>query len=71
MSGDKNSEVKNIKCLGVSTSICTDVFGKNNELIDIRIRDEYLIINSSEMKNIIFIFAIAVICHEMIHVYDQ
>ncbi len=38
--------------------------------IHIKFRDEYLIINSSKVKNIIFIFAVAVICHEMIHAYD-
>lgn len=71
MSGDENKEIHHTRCFGVYTSICTDVFGKHEELIDLKIRDSYLIINSSEMKNLIFIFAVAVICHEMIHAYDQ
>lgn len=71
MSEDSNKEIKSIKCLGVHTSVCTDVFNDNKELIDIKIRDQYLIINSAEIKNSVFIFAVSVICHEMIHVYDQ
>ena len=71
MSGDENKEIHYTKCFGVHTSICTDVFGENKELIDIRIRDEYLIINQSEMKDMVFIFSVAIICHEMIHAYDQ
>ena len=71
MSGDENKEIHHTRCFGVHTSICADVFGEHGELVDLKIHDDYLIINSSEMKNLIFIFAVAVICHEMIHVYDQ
>lgn len=71
MSGDENKEIHYTRCFGVHTSICVDVFGEHGELVDLKIRDNYLIINSSEMKNLIFIFIVAVICHEMIHVYDQ
>lgn len=70
MSGDQNKEIHTTNCLGVHTAICIDIFNKNHELIDIKNRDSYLIINSSEMKNTIFIFTVAVICHEMIHVFD-
>lgn len=71
MSGSNNEDIKAIKCLGVHSSICTEVYNSNNEIVDIKIRDHYLIINSSEIINNIFIFVIAVICHEMIHAYDQ
>ena len=70
MSGDANKEIQSVNCLGVHTAICIDVVDKNNKLIDIKIRDSYLIINSSKMKNIIFIFAVAVVCYEMIHAFD-
>ena len=71
MSGPENEDIKTIKCLGVHSSICGEVRNNNNELVDIKIRDHYLIINSSEIMNKIFIFVVAVICHEMIHAYDQ
>lgn len=71
MSGENNEEIKNIRCLGVHSSICTEIYNDNHEIIDVKIRDHYLIINSSEIANSIFIFIVAVICHEMIHVYDH
>ena len=70
MSGDENEEIKNIKCIGVHSAICVPIVDDNNKLVDIRFRDDYLIINESKIQNCIFIFAIASICHEMIHVYD-
>lgn len=69
MSGDENEDLKNVKCLGVHTAICVPIIN-NGKLIDIKFRDDYLIINSSKVKNNIFIFVVAVICHEMIHTYD-
>ena len=70
MSGDENEEIKNIKCIGVHSTICVPIVNDKNELVDIKFRDDYLIINSSKVKNVIFIFAVAAICHEMIHTYD-
>ena len=70
MSGDENEEFKNVQCLGVHTAICVPIIDDNNEIIDVKFRDNYLIVNSSKIKNVIFIFAVAVICHEMIHAYD-
>ena len=57
MSGPKNKNIKSIKCLGVHSAICTEVYDSNHEIIDVKIRDHYLIINSSEINNSIFIFA--------------
>lgn len=71
MSGPENKDIKSIECLGVHSAICTEVYDSNHEIIDVKIRDHYLIINSSEVNNSIFIFAVAVICHEMIHAYDH
>lgn len=70
MSSDENKEVKKLKCVGVHTAICIPINNDNDELIDIKFRDEYLIINSSEVRRDMFIFDVAIICHEMIHTYD-
>lgn len=70
MSGDENEDITVTKCLGVHTAICTPIFSKDGDIVDIRIHDNYLIINSSEVHDDIFIFDVATICHEMIHVYD-
>lgn len=71
MSGPRNEDIKSIKCLGVNSSICNEIYDNDGEIVDVKIRDHYLIINSSEMSNTIFIFAVSVICHEMIHAYDH
>ena len=70
MSGDSNELIKQMKCLGVHSAISIDIRNSDNELIDIKFRDDYLIINSSEVHDDIFIFDVAIICHEMIHFYD-
>ena len=71
MSGDENEEIKNIKCIGVHSAICAPIVDDNNKLVDIRFRDDYLIIDESKVQNCIFIFVVASICHEMIHKYDR
>ena len=71
MSGDANKEIDSTDCLGVHSAITIDIYNNNGEIVDIKFRDHYLIINSSRVKNDVFIFVVAVICHEMIHVYDQ
>lgn len=70
MSGDVNKGYDSIDCLGVHSAITVDVYD-GDEIVDVKFRDDYLIINSSRVKNDVFIFVVAVICHEMIHVYDQ
>ena len=71
MSGPENKEIKSVRCLGVHSSICNEVYNENSEVVDVKLRDHYLIINSSEISNSIFIFVVSVICHEMIHAYDH
>ena len=42
----------------------------NGQLMDTKLKDNYLIMNNSELKNDVFIFAVSSICHEMMHVFD-
>lgn len=66
-----DKKYKIIKCCGVCTSICNDILNDAGDIVDVRIHDTYLIINSTEIVNNVFIFVVAVICHEMIHAYDR
>ena len=56
---------------GVFSAVCKDVLDKDSNIIDIKIYDEIIMVNKAYMKNCIFIFAVAVLCHEMIHYYDR
>lgn len=56
---------------GVFSAVCKDVLDKDDNVVDIKIQDEIIMLNKTYMSNCIFIFAVAVLCHEMIHYYDR
>lgn len=58
-------------CYGVHTAICTDLKDRNGVIKDVVIDDDVILINSTNLRKCIFIFAVAAICHEMIHYYDR
>ena len=47
------------------------IVDKDGNVVDIKIQDEIIMLNKTYMSNCIFIFAVAVLCHEMIHYYDR
>ena len=56
---------------GVFSAVCKDVLDKDGNVVDIKIQDEIIMLNKTYMSNCIFIFAVAVLCHEMIHYFDK
>ncbi len=58
-------------CYGVHSAICTDLHDMTGEVKDIVVDDDIIMINSSKLRKCIFIFAVATICHEMIHYCDR
>ena len=61
----------NAPCYGVHSAICKNIKNSQGDVIDINIYDDIILINSTFLTKCIFIFAVAVICHEMIHYYDR
>lgn len=53
--------------VSVFSAVCKDVLDKDGNVVDIKIQDEIIMLNKTYMSNCIFIFAVAVLCHEMIH----
>ena len=71
-SGVVDGDIDDIDCYGVHSAICNDILDENGNIIDVIIRDDYLMMNFDKFQNnCIFIFTVACICHEMIHVYDR
>jgi hypothetical protein len=66
---DKKSHAA--KCYGVFSAICKDVVDNRNDIVALDIRDEIIMMNKTYLNNCIFIFAVASICHEMIHFYNR
>ncbi len=66
-----DSTYDSVDCYGVHSAICTDLHDSNGKVVDIVIDDDIIMINSSSLRKCIFIFAVATICHEMIHYCDR
>lgn len=58
-------------CYGVASGICKCVKDSSGKLVDIDILDDVIMMNVSRLTACTFIFAVACICHEMIHYYDS
>lgn len=71
MSGVLDEQYQNVKCYGVHSAICIDCVDANGNIVDIKVRDDYLMMNFDTLINCIFIFTVACVCHEMIHLYDR
>jgi hypothetical protein len=70
-SGVFDQKISSIPCYGVFSAVCKDIVDKNGNITDININEEIIILNKTYLKDCIFIFAVASICHEMIHYYDR
>lgn len=58
-------------CYGAFSAVCKDVLDNNGRIVDIDISEEIIMLNKTYLNDCIFIFAVASICHEMIHYYDR
>lgn len=58
-------------CYGVYSAVCTDLHDSKGDTKDVVVDDDVIMINSSKLRKCIFIFAVAAICHEMIHYCDR
>ena len=70
-SGVFNSQVSSAQCYGAFSAVAKDIVGIDNNVMDIDIVEPIIMINKTYLKKCIFIFAVASICHEMIHYYDS
>lgn len=70
-SGEHNKLRTSAPCYGVFSGVCKDVLDNNGDIIDIDISNEAILMNKSKLTQCAFIFAVACICHEMIHYYDR
>lgn len=52
---------------GVWSGVSKDVKDKDGNIVDVRMSDDMIMINKSLVKDSVFIFVVATICHEMIH----
>lgn len=70
-SGVIGKQKKRAPCYGAYSAVCRDVLDKRGKIVDISISDDVIMLNKTYLKDCIFIFAVASICHEMIHFYDR
>lgn len=70
-SGVFGKKISAAPCYGVFSAVCKDVLDKDGNIVDIKINDEIIMLNKTYLKDCIFIFAVASICHEMIHYCDR
>lgn len=70
-SGDLDTRFDSAVCYGTFSAVCKDVLDKDGNIVDIKISDEIIMLNKTYLKDCIFIFAVASICHEMIHYCDR
>nr|DAH74118.1 MAG TPA: SprT-like domain-containing protein Spartan/DNA Complex repair, protease, DNA BINDING [Caudoviricetes sp.] len=60
-----------VNCFGAYSAICLDIENKYGKIIGLRIFDDTIMINENTVKKCIFIFAVATLCHEMIHYAER
>lgn len=70
-SGDLETKFDSAPCYGAFSAVCKDVLDKDGNIVDIVISDDIIMLNKTYLKDCIFIFAVASICHEMIHYCDR
>ena len=70
-SGITNEFITNANFYGVHSAICEDILDSNQNIISVKIRDDYILMNGDKLIDCTFIFVVACICHEMIHLYDR
>ena len=64
-------KIDSAKCYGAFSAICRDKKNKSGDIIDVEMRDDIIMLNSSSVKKAVFIFVVASLCHEMIHYYER
>ena len=65
------NDVEKAKCYGVFLSAALDDVNSSGKTIGVHFADDQIIINSTYLTKCVFIFAVASICHEMIHYYRR
>ncbi len=70
-SGCFTHERKDARCYGVYLSSVTDIVGRDGDAVGVHFSDDQIIMNKTYLGKCIFIFAVAAICHEMIHYYQR
>lgn len=69
---DESRPLRNAaECYGVFSAVCKDVKDKDGNIIDVKMSKKAILMNSSRLTVCSFIFAVACICHEIIHYYDS
>lgn len=58
-------------CYGVFAAVNKEVRRADGTVVKVSFHDQMIMINRSRLANCIFIFAVACLCHEMIHYYDH
>lgn len=62
---------KDIVCGGIYSAACAEIKDHNENIVDLKFFNDVIVISSSYLKRCIFIFAVAVMCHEMIHFAER
>lgn len=70
LSGD-DKKIQTAPCYGVHSAAVSDIYDEFGNVVDVKIFNDVILINSSFLKKSNFIFAVACVCHEMIHYYDR
>lgn len=70
-SGCFTHERKDARCYGVYLSSVTDIVDRDGNAVGVHFSDDQIIMNETYLGKCIFIFAVAAICHEMIHYYQR
>lgn len=70
-SGKPNQNYDNAEFYGTYTGVCKDIKDENENIVDVQMSKEAIVMNSTKLTTCTFIFAVACICHEMIHHYDR
>lgn len=58
-------------CYGVYIATANDTRDKHGKTNGVHLTDDSIIMNSSYLTSCMFIFAVASVCHEMIHYYER
>ena len=70
-SEDYGEMVGSAPCYGVFSGVAKDIKDAKGEIVDVDVSKEIIMINKTYLKDCVFMFAVASICHEMIHYADR
>lgn len=70
-SEDYGEMVDSALCYGVFSGVAKDIKNAKGEIVDVDVSKEIIMINKTYLKDCVFMFAVASICHEMIHYADR